>query len=389
MLTLTQPWLTSEASQSVCRALSGDGATVYFVGGCVRNALLEEPVSDLDLSTNLHPKEVLARAQKAGIKAVPTGLDHGTVTLVANDTPFEVTTFRKDIETDGRRAVVSFSDNMEDDAKRRDFTMNALYADQDGRIHDPLGAGLSDLSARRVRFIGTAEHRIQEDYLRILRYFRFYAWYGNPANGLDPDALAAIAANLDGLLSLSRERVTHEILKLLAAPDPAPSVAGMRQSGVLATLFSGADDRALAPLVHLEACAGLGGHDPILRLAALGDPAKNSHNLRLSKAQSRRLHLLRDMASGAHGAAELAYRFGMQDARGMCTLRAALLEGPLEVDLDALLAQGAAASFPVSAQDLIQDLSGAALGAALKRLETAWIKSGFTLDRTSLLRLLD
>ncbi|CAN0587043.1 unnamed protein product, partial [Ectocarpus sp. 12 AP-2014] len=195
-------------------------------------------------------------ARVAGLKPVPTGIDHGTVTVVADHDPFEITTFRRDVETDGRRAVVAFADTLDEDAKRRDFTMNALYARIDGTVIDPLG-GLPDLRARRVRFIGDATDRIREDYLRSLRFFRFHAWYGNPDNGMDSDALAAIASHLDGLESLSRERVGAEMVKLLAARDPAPAVAAMRATGVLGRLLPGADDRALAPLIHLEDVLGL------------------------------------------------------------------------------------------------------------------------------------
>jgi len=224
MKRITADWITNPATRAVCAALAVDGGQVLFVGGCVRNSLLGLAVADIDIATDLEPELVMKLARDAGIKAIPTGLDHGTVTLVKDGLAHEVTTFRKDIATDGRRAVVAFSTNIEEDAARRDFTMNALYARSDGTVIDPLG-GMTDLVARRVRFIGQASDRIQEDYLRSLRYFRFHAWYGDAEAGFDPDALTAIAANLDGLAQLSRERVGSEMLKLLTAPDPAPSVA--------------------------------------------------------------------------------------------------------------------------------------------------------------------
>lgn len=390
MMKINQNWLSDQATQRVCRALTAEGAVAFFVGGCVRNALMEQPVSDLDVSTDAHPEMVLELAKKAGIKAIPTGIDHGTVTLVADGVPFEVTTFRKDVATDGRWAVVAFADNMEDDACRRDFTMNALYADPEGQVFDPLG-GLPDLRARKVRFIGSAAHRIQEDYLRTLRYFRFHAWYGDPDGGMDTDALAAIADNLDGLAQLSRERISQEVLKLLASPDPAPAIATMRQTGVLNTLFSGADDRALAPLIHMqnELPFPVEHFDAVLRLAALGDADEFSRHLRLSNAQAKRLSLLRDAAIGTQGPAELAYRYGVDDAQAACVLRAALLETPLVADLKPALKAGAAATFPIRAGDLMPNLSGPALGAALKTLEAKWISSGFQMDREALLRALN
>jgi len=382
-----QPWLTHPATQAVCAALTAEGtertAAALFVGGCVRNALMGVPVSDIDIATDATPDEVVALAKAAGIKAIPTGIDHGTVTLVQNQIPHEVTTFRKDVATDGRRAVVAFSKEIAEDAARRDFTMNAIYARPDGTVVDPLG-GMADLKARRVRFIGTAEHRIREDYLRTLRYFRFHAWYGDTQAGFDPDALAAIAANLEGLSQLSLERVTAELLKLLGAPDPAPAIAVMRQIGVLGQILPGADDRALAPLIHLEAGAPV---DPVRRLAALGGAEMQGH-LRLSKAEARQLEQLRDAVSTSATATELSYRLGRDLAHSACLLRAALLEQPISSELETDLARGAEAIFPIVAADLMPDLSGAALGAALKQLEQAWIASGFALDRAELLQQL-
>lgn len=377
---ISQPWLHAPATQAVCRALTAEGAQALFVGGCVRNALLGAPVSDMDIATDAHPETVLALAAKAGIKAVPTGIEHGTVTLIKSGIPHEVTTFRKDVATDGRRAVVAFASDLAEDARRRDFTMNALYARPDGTVVDPLG-GMADLQARRVRFIGTAEHRIREDYLRSLRYFRFHAWYGDAEQGFDADALAAIAANLEGLQTLSRERVGSEMLKLLAAPDPAPSVAAMRQAGVLGQILPGTDDRALAPLIHLEADRPAAG---LRRLAALGGE-NMQEALRLSKAQARDLARLREAATGTMGAGELGYRLGAEAAWDTLLLRAALLEQPLLPGLEADIAAGAAAEFPLTARDLMPGLKGPALGRTLKRLEADWIASGFTLSREELL----
>lgn len=380
MTRIDQSWLTDPATQAVCNAISAEGAKLLFVGGCVRNALLGLVASDLDLATDAHPESVMRLAKRAGLKAIPTGIDHGTVTLVRDGIPFEITTFRKDVATDGRRATVAFSSDISEDAARRDFTMNALYARPDGTVVDPLG-GMADLVARRVRFIGSAADRIREDYLRSLRYFRFHAWYGDPDAGFDPEALAAIAANLDGLAQLSRERVGAELLKLLGAKDPAPAVAAMRQSGVLLQLLPGGNDRALAPLVHLE--AGL-SPNPILRLAALGGPEMGGH-LRLSKAQLTSWTILRDQAIGTKGAAELGYRFGETRARDVLLLRAALLETPLLPNLETDIARGASENFPLSARDLMPEITGKALGETLKRLESDWIASGFCLDRDALL----
>ena len=382
MTRLTDPWVTTPATQAVCAAISAQGAQALFVGGCVRNALLGLPVADIDIATDAEPQTVIALAKAAGIKAVPTGIEHGTVTLVKDRVAHEVTTFRRDVSTDGRRAVVAFSRRLDEDAARRDFTMNALYARPDGTVLDPLG-GLPDLRAGRVRFIGTASDRIHEDYLRSLRYFRFHAWYGDPASGFDPEALSAIAANLDGLQQLSHERVGAEMLKLLAASDPAPAVAAMRSSGVLGRVLPGADDRVLAPLVHLEHGVSA-SPDGLRRLAALGGE-NPGEALRLSRAQAQRLAQMREAATGLMPAAELGYRLGAEPARDAMLLRAALLEQPWDAKTLPAIENGAAAIFPVKARDLMPAYRGAALGAQLARLEARWVASDFSLDRDALL----
>ncbi len=382
MTQISESWVSDPATQKVCAALTSGGAQALFVGGCVRNALLGAPVSDIDIATDARPQQVVELAQNAGLKAIPTGIDHGTITVVCDGIPHEITTFRRDIETDGRRAVVVFSDNIQEDAARRDFTMNALYAQPDGTVLDPLN-GLPDLRARRVRFIGTAEHRIREDYLRSLRYFRFHAWYGDTEAGFDADALAAIASNLEGLSDLSRERVGAELLKLLGAPDPAPSVAAMRSVGVLAQLLPGADDRALAPLIMLEQQAGT-APEPIRRLAAIATP-EIAKTLRLSKAQLQRLTRMRDEASGTASIAELGFRYGEESGLHEVLLRCAFLEQPWSDEMRTDLHAGAKADFPISASDLIPEFTGPALGRKLAELEARWIASGFALTRDDLL----
>jgi len=351
----------------------------YFVGGCVRNALLGVPVSDIDISTLLRPEMVIEMAKAAGLRAVPTGIDHGTVTIVSGGIAHEVTTFRADIETDGRRAVVRFSDNIAEDAARRDFTMNALYADASGLVIDPL-SGMPDLQARRVRFILDAETRIREDYLRSLRFFRFTAIYGDPALGFDPETLAAIAANLDGLETLSRERIGAEMLKLLGAPDPAPSVATMQQTGVLNALLPGTNADPLVPLVHLEQMHGL-APDPMRRLAALGGPAPD---LRLSKARQRHLAQLLDAVGSGKSAAALGYHLGASQACDVLLLRAVLLDRPLDPVAVETAQMASRKTCPVTASDLMPTFKGAALGDKLREAEARWIASGFTLSRDDL-----
>ncbi len=378
-------WLTNPATQKVCKALTDAGYQALFVGGCVRNALLGAQVNDIDISTDALPELVMELVKSAGLNAVPTGIEHGTITVVSKHIPHEITTFRRDVETDGRRAVVAFSDTVEDDAHRRDFTMNALYARPDGTVVDPLG-GMFDLAARRLRFIDKAEDRIREDYLRILRYFRFHAIYGDPLAGMDPDALAAIAENIDGLASLSKERVGTEVKKLLAAADPAPAVAAMRSTGVLTAILHGTDDKALAPLVHLEGALGL-APDPIRRLTCLGGVGL-TEALRLSKRESRTLQDLRDGVENTMGPAELGYRLGQEASLSILLLRAAMIELPLDPTAPAEAARGAASEFPIRPADLMPTYSGPALGQAIKTLEQRWIAGGLTMTKTDLLATL-
>ena len=379
---ITEPWLHAPDTQAVCDALEGGGHRALFVGGCVRNALLGAPVSDIDLSTDARPERVIALAEAAGLKAVPTGIEHGTVTIVAGHVPHEVTTFRRDVETFGRHAVVAYADTVEEDAHRRDFTMNALYATPQGEIVDPLG-GIADLRARRVRFIDDPEQRIREDYLRILRFFRFHAWYGDREAGLDPDGLAACAAFSAGLETLSAERVGGEIKKLLSALDPAPSVAAMAQAGVLARVLPGADARCLPVLVHLEHQQGV-TPDGIRRLALLGGEDPKGH-LRLSRVEARRVETIRAHLGGTETPAALGYVLGTEGAQDVVLVRAALFECPPPPGWQAEIARGAAQTFPLRAADLMPALEGAALGARLKELEARWIASDFRLTRDALL----
>ena len=380
-MNLAGNWLAHPGTQGLCKALEAAGYRALFVGGCVRNAILGVPVADIDLATDATPDVVTRVAEGAGFKVIPTGIDHGTVTVVASGLPHEVTTFRRDVETDGRRAVVAFSTRIEEDASRRDLTMNALYADATGLVIDPLG-GLADTLARRVRFVGDPETRIREDYLRILRFFRFHAAYGDPEGGLDAEGLAACAALSEGLQAVSPERIGAEMRKLLAAADPAPAVAAMSAAGVLARILPGADPRALALLVHLE-----GAHPPdwLRRLAVLGG-ARVEETLRLSRTEARSFNALLTAIGGGEAPAVLGWRLGTDLGRDAMLARAAMLEQPLPKAWETEVARGATARFPVVAADLMPELSGEALGAKLKALETKWLQGGLRPGRDALLK---
>lgn len=290
-----QPWMTAAPTQRVVAALRTGGAEVRFVGGCVRDALLNRVNKDIDIATPETPDVVLTRLEDAGIRAIPTGIEHGTVTAVADGMAFEITTLRRDVKTDGRHAEVAFTDDFRADAARRDFTMNALSATPDGRVYDYFD-GLADLGARRVRFVGRPHQRIQEDYLRILRFFRFHAHYGEGAPDLE--ALKACGANVDGLSRLSGERVRDELLKILAAPAPAVVLLDMRGERVLQAVLPEAEHldtlRVLTWLETRALCLDGIGPDPLRRLGCILETDRDgaravAERLRLSNEQRDRL----------------------------------------------------------------------------------------------------
>ena len=352
---------------------AGEGLTRY-VGGAVRDELLDIPVNDIDFATRLRPDEVVARLEKARIKAVPTGIAHGTITAVADGQPAEITTLRADVSTDGRRATVEFSDDWAADAARRDFTINALYADPtSGEIFDYFG-GLDDLKSRRVRFIGDPLQRIAEDHLRILRFFRFHARYGRGAP--DPAAVDACAARANDLMALSRERIADETVKILGLPDPVATVALMVDRGIFAPVLPEITDATrLATLIEDEAAAAIPA-DPIRRLAALlpRDPStgdKVAARLRLSKKARKRLAAAADpdCAMNSHA---LAYWHGTETAIDRLLLArrpadaAALLDWPVP-------------RLPISGGALVKRgmPEGPAVAATLKTIDRKWVEAGF------------
>jgi poly(A) polymerase/tRNA nucleotidyltransferase (CCA-adding enzyme) len=349
-----------------------------LVGGVVRDALAGRPVADVDLATPDPPAETLRKLQAAGLRVVPTGLAHGTVTAVSNHRPFEVTTLRRDVSTDGRHAEVAWTEDWRQDAARRDFTINAMSLDRDGGLHDFFG-GAADLAAGRVRFVGDAATRIAEDYLRVLRFFRFFARYaqGEP----DAAAVAAIASAIPGLAILSAERVWSELKRILGAPDPVGAVALMARLGVLAAVLpEGADPAGLAAVVARGAPA-----DPLLRLAALltGDAALVARRLKLSLAEGARLAALR---GGPAPAGELAAlrRALAEDEPDIVIGRVWLAERPAAERTRMLAALGGMARpvFPLEGRDALAlgAAPGPAVGAALRQVRGWWLDGGCVAD---------
>ncbi len=369
-------WRNREDLQRLTTALGAPAGLVRFVGGAVRDTLLGHPVSDLDLATSLLPEEVVRRVRAGGFKAVPTGLAHGTITAVLPSGPVEVTTLRRDVSTDGRRATVAFTDDWREDAARRDFAINALSADPiGGAIHDYFD-GLADLQVGLVRFIGDPLQRIAEDHLRILRFFRFHARFGQGSP--DRDGLAACARRANDLMALSRERIAQELLKLLAVADPTPTVSLMVEHDILKPVLPEITRESVARLAGLVARERRYGGDPLRRLSALlpADPAEADligARLKLSNAQRKRLAIAAD-ADGVADPRPLAYRIGLAAARDRLLLHA----GEPDVGM-ATLEGWTPPRLPIGGGALVElGLSaGPAVAAALQQVERRWIDEGF------------
>lgn len=396
------PWLTSGPAARVLAMLNADGEEARVVGGAVRNALMDLPVGEIDIATTAVPDEVIRRARLFHIKSVPTGVEHGTVTLVIDGNPFEVTTLREDIETYGRKAKVAFGRDWARDAMRRDFTINGLSLTPDGVVHDEVG-GLADIAARRVRFIGDASQRIAEDYLRILRFFRIHAAYGKG----EPDRggyLACIAGR-DGLAGLSAERIRAEMLKLVIAKDAHSSLVAMDDAGLLLRLVGGVTYHgAFRRMIAIEGKLGLEG-DPIRRLGALTvavteDARRVSQRLRLSNAEARNLDSMghrwwRLVGMDDGVARRRLYRLGAARYRDRIMLAWARsgqhTDETLWSEHATLPDRWTPPPFPLKAADFVSRgiAEGPALGHVLALAEDAWLAANFPLDPGALKRLAD
>lgn len=393
-----QPWMTATETTAVMAALTVDGEPARFVGGCIRDAILGHSVGDIDIATPAPPETVIARLAAAGIKAVPTGIDHGTVTAIVGAVHFEITTLRRDVETFGRHARVAFTDDWAADAERRDFTMNALFGDADGTIYDPTG-GLADLRAGRVRFVGDAAARIKEDVLRLLRFFRFHAWYGRSPP--DEEALAACRAMADRVAGLSGERIWAELRRILCAPEPAGAIDLMAENGVLGRVLPEARPRArLAALCQLEDRLELDS-DAVRRLVAVvdvtpDDAAGLARRLRLSRKEGVRIAAVVEHAvaltSGMDPRASrrAIYRLGADLFRDVALIGwagdgVAAWAGPWRVVED-----WRTPTLPVTGEDALAlgvD-KGPAVGRILGRVEEWWIGEDFRSNRAACLRRL-
>jgi poly(A) polymerase len=366
--------------KTLLAALARGGIAARFVGGCVRNWVLGRPVDDIDIAVDKPPETVMRALEAADLKVVPTGLKHGTVTAIVKGRPFELTTLRRDVETDGRRAVVAFTDDWLEDARRRDFTINAMYADPDGTIWDPFDSR-ADLLAGRVRFIGDPDQRIAEDHLRVLRFFRFYAWFGQPP--MDGPAFEACRRNASTLGALSAERVAKELLRLLAAPAPADAVEALAEAGALDHwLPEYAGTACLRALIDREDAP-----DPLRRLAAILTPPAEAvaRRLKLSTQASLRLQLMLepDVAGDTKNVHAAIYRLGTS-----LFIDRLLLEGPADWREALEVARTwTPPELPISGADaLALGLKpGPQVGALLEAVERWWIDGDFSADRAACL----
>ncbi len=401
-------WLEDDKPQSVLAILSCDGEEARVAGGAVRNTLLGQPVSDIDIATTCLPDETVRRAEQAGYQTVPTGIEHGTVTVIVDGQPFEVTTLREDVETDGRRATVMYGRSWEADAKRRDFTINGLYADADGAVID-LVDGVADIKQQNLRFIGDAETRIREDYLRILRFFRFFAWYGRGRP--DAEGLKACARLKSGLDGLSAERVWAELKKLLSASDPSRSLLWMRQAGVLSAVLPESEKWGIDAIHGLVATEQALGWDveALLRLEAIVPPDANrsqalAERLRLANREAGRLTKWATTEAPASDLSEAAfrkqlYRGDVQALRDNVKLALASARTRGQQSNEALIEAGGYGKllsiaeiwqrpeFPISGKDLLElgFEPGVELGSLLAKLEGEWVESGFASDKQILI----
>ena len=384
-------WLDDRHLRTILRVLRNAGGEGRVAGGAVRNALLGEPIADVDIATTLKPEQVMAAAQAAGLGVHPTGLAHGTITLTAEGKPFEVTTLRRDMETDGRRAIVQYTDDWAADAWRRDFTVNAMFCDGEGIVHD-FTDGYKDILRRRIRFAGHPQARIREDYLRILRFFRFHAQYGKGAP--DAAALAACTRLRKGIDGLSAERIRQELMKLLAAPRAHDTLVIMAKAKILPLVLPGANDlAAFKRMATIDARENF-APDSTLRLAALlADPLAAKAGLRLTNAEVKRFANLQKAGPPSPALRErerraVLYGLGVGGWRDAVRLAWARSRGAGWRALHDFAGDHPPRTFPLTGQDLLTAgfAPGPKIGETLSRLEDWWIASDFMPSKEELLQ---
>ena len=375
-------WLRNPSAQKLSKLYKNFGYQVLFVGGCVRNTILKKPVTDIDLATDAQPEEIIKIAKENNIRFVPTGLVHGTITLIIDNTHYQITTFRTDFDHDGRYAKVEFTESLLLDASRRDLTINALYCNHVGEVIDPLN-GLDDIKKQKIKFIGNPNERIKEDNLRILRFFRFQAIYGNKNLEIDSIALEACHNHKSKLAALSKERITSELRKILSAPNPLEVMIKMNETGVLNELFQNVSIDSLEAYLKTEEKFKI-NINWLGRLLSL-QVTQEEERLKLTRCEFKFLKQTKSAIENQINVLEFSYYNGVENGKIYANLQNFRHNIILSKNLLNQINSLATKKFPITAKDLMPEVSGKKLGEALRSLEDRWIKSNFTLSKKELL----
>ena len=375
-------WLRNPSAQKLSKLYKNFGYQVLFVGGCVRNTILKMPVTDIDLATDAQPEEIIKIAKENNIRFVPTGLVHGTITLIIDNTHYQITTFRTDFDHDGRYAKVEFTESLLLDASRRDLTINALYCNHVGEVIDPLN-GLDDIKKQKIKFIGNPNERIKEDNLRILRFFRFQAIYGNKNLEIDSIALEACHNHKSKLAALSKERITSELRKILSAPNPLEVMIKMNETGVLNELFQNVSIDSLEAYLKTEEKFKI-NINWLGRLLSL-QVTQEEESLKLTRCEFKFLKQTKSAIENQIHVLEFSYYNGVENGKIYSILQNFRHNIILSKNLLNQINSLATKKFPITAKDLMPEISGKKLGEALRSLEDRWIKSNFTLSKRELL----
>ena len=379
---INSEWIKNKVTQNILKIFEGADHNAYLVGGCIRNSILNIPVTDIDISTDATPQQTVDLFNRENFKVAPTGFSHGTVTVISEGIPYQITTMRSDQNTDGRHADVVFSDDIKKDAERRDFTINALYADSTGKIINPIG-GLEDFNPLAIKFIGDPNNRIQEDYLRILRFFRFHAQFSELVTQFDKVALDAIKKNQDGLKKLSKERIWSELKKILSTSNPARSLYKMSQLGILEIILENKNVHNIKRFNLIEKKMGL-EPEPIRRLVAITENTDDTF-LNLSRKEAKKFSLLKGLLKKKHDPAELVYQFNREIAQSVLAIYTFYMGEKLRLSDIKKIEKACLFPCPITGAQISKYMDGPAVGIKIKEAQRAWIKSNFKSDEAKIL----
>ena len=379
---INSEWIKNKVTQNILKIFEGADHNAYLVGGCIRNSILNIPVTDIDISTDATPQQTVDLFNRENFKVAPTGFSHGTVTVISEGIPYQITTMRSDQNTDGRHADVVFSDDIKKDAERRDFTINALYADSTGKIINPIG-GLEDFNPLAIKFIGDPNNRIQEDYLRILRFFRFHAQFSELVTQFDKVALDAIEKNQDGLKKLSKERIWSELKKILSTSNPARSLYKMSQLGILEIILENKNSHNIKRFNLIEKKMGL-EPEPIRRLVAITENTEDTF-LNLSRKEAKKFSLLKGLLKKKHDPAELVYQFNREIAQSVLAIYTFYKGEKLKLSDIKKIEKACLFPCPITGAQISKYMDGAAVGIKIKEAHRVWINSNFKSDEAKIL----